>query len=159
MYAVRGFFTMVLQRIKDSFTSGIAPNKLALSITLAIILGVFPFFFIPSLLILFCIFALRLNTAVMLVFNYLSWPLQIVLFIPYIHLGNRIFGSSTGDITFKNLTQAFKTDFFGAMHRLFSVLLNATGAWAISSIPAGIILFYILFFIAKSIPVTAAQKT
>ncbi len=149
MYATGKLFATIKQRVTTSFTSGISPVKLALSITLAILFGVFPFFFIPSLLIILSVFALRLNIAVMLVFNYLAWPLQIILFVPYIHLGNWLFGSHNGDVTLKMLRHTLQADFWGGLHRLLSVILHTAGAWAVSSLPAGLVIFYTVYRIAN----------
>ena len=151
MAYIQALLTKLTLQIKGAFTIGLSPAKLALTITLAILFGVFPFFFIPTLLIMLSVFLLRLNIAVMLVFNYMAWPLQIILFIPYLHLGKWLFGSASSgtDITFSALTHALKTDFFGALHRLFSVIIHTIGAWAVSGIPAGLLLFSITYYIAK----------
>jgi uncharacterized protein (DUF2062 family) len=141
---------MIPARIGVFFTIGISPVKLALSITLSVFLGLFPFFVLPTLLILLSAFVFRLNLPVMLVCNYAVWPLQIILFIPYIKLGNWLFHSNMAGIQLSGVVHALKADFWGALQSLSSVILQATGAWAISSIPAGFILFGIVYYVARA---------
>lgn len=91
----------------------------------------------------------------MLVFNYLAWPLQIILFVPYLHLGNWLFGSQNGYVTLAMLTHILQADFWGGLHGLLSVILHTTGAWAVSSIPAGLVIFFAVYAIAKTVKRTA----
>jgi uncharacterized protein (DUF2062 family) len=143
---------MKLHRLGLVITNGaISPAQLALSISLSVMLGLFPFFFLPTVFIVLAAFVLRLNLPVMMACNYIVWPLQIILFIPYIHLGNWLFGSNAEAVSFTVMVQAFRLGFVQALHHLLNILMLAAGAWAISSIPAGLLLYVILRVAAGAI--------
>lgn len=147
---VLSMLTMKFRRLQTVFTSGLQqPHQLALAVTLAVLIGLLPLLFLPTFLILLVAFLLRLNVGVMMVFNYAVWPLQILLFVPYIHLGNWLFGGSASAISFSYVVHLFKVDFLHALRQLFSVLLMATGSWAVTGLPFGLILYATVRYVAS----------
>lgn len=151
LFASPAFFTVLLNRIKKPFTYGLTPAKLALSITTGILIGAFPFFIIPSFLVMFAALTRRVNIGITMVFNYAAWPLQIILFVPYTRFGNCMFGGSNKNVSFETLLHSFRIDFFGALQRLSSVIMHSIAGWGVSSVPAGLVLYFLLYVIAKAI--------
>jgi len=141
--------TVIFRRLQAVFTSGLQqPHQLALAVTLAVLIGLLPLLFLPTFLILLTAFVLRLNVGIMMIFNYAVWPLQILLFVPYIQLGNWLFGGSAASISFSFVLHLFKVDFLQALRQLFGVLMSATGAWAVTGLPFGLILYAVLRYVA-----------
>ena len=141
--------TIKLRRLQTVFISGLQqPHQLALAVTLAVLTGLLPLFFIPTFLLLLVASLFRLNIGLMMVFNYAVWPLQILLFVPYIQLGNWLFGGSAPAISFSYMAHLFKVDFMHALRQLTGVLIMATGAWAVTGVPFGLILYAVLRYVA-----------
>ncbi|MFY9660850.1 MAG: DUF2062 domain-containing protein, partial [Terriglobales bacterium] len=72
-------------------TQGITPEKIALSLAFGIVLGIFP---VPGSTTLLCAAAaliFRLNLPAIQLVNYLIYPLQLFLLLPFIRLGEMLF--------------------------------------------------------------------
>lgn len=71
--------------------SGLTPHKLALTVALGITLGVLPVLWGTTLLCAVAAFAFRLNQGCIQIVNYLSYPLQLALLVPFYRFGARLF--------------------------------------------------------------------
>jgi uncharacterized protein (DUF2062 family) len=78
-------------RIKGILQSGITPQKLALTVILGTCVGTMPVLWGTSLICVLLATVLRLNQGAMQAVNYLCYPLQIALFIPFCHMGESLF--------------------------------------------------------------------
>ena len=75
----------------DLLSQGMAAEAIALSVALGLVLGVFPIFGFPTLFCTLAAAALRLNLPAIQCVNYLAYPLQFALLIPFIRLGDWLF--------------------------------------------------------------------
>ena len=71
--------------------SGISPSDLALAVTIGIVIGCLPIFGISTLLCVGVAVSLRLNLIAIQVANWFAMPLQILLFLPFLRLGQWLF--------------------------------------------------------------------
>jgi hypothetical protein len=78
-------------QVKKIVQSGLTPQKLSLTISLGSAIGMMPLLWGTTLLSALLAALFRLNQAAMQAVNYLCYPLQIVLFIPFCRLGEAIF--------------------------------------------------------------------
>lgn len=72
---------------------GITPGKVALTLALGGVLGIFPILGATTLLCGAAGVWLRLNQPLIQLVNYLVYPVQIVLLIPFYRAGERLFGA------------------------------------------------------------------
>lgn len=70
---------------------GISPRRLALTLALGFAIGCIPVVGIPTLLCAALALALRLNLPAIQAANYLAMPLQLILILPFIRLGDWLF--------------------------------------------------------------------
>ncbi len=124
---------------------GLSPSKLALVIALGMTLSVFPIIGTTTLLCTLAAILFRLNLPAIQVANYAAFPFQIILFFPFLQIGERISGKSLATISESTLISAFNADFFQAVQELFSYLVLACFGWALASAP----IFFITFSIFK----------
>jgi len=87
----------------------------------------------------------RLNLPAIQVANYAAFPLQIMLFFPFLEIGEAVFGNSLETISEDTLVSAFNAGFIEAIPELSGYLLLACLGWAIAAVP----LFFIVYFIMK----------
>jgi uncharacterized protein (DUF2062 family) len=120
-----------LTPVLDLFTQGLSPEKVALCIAVGVMMGIFPIFGVTSILGLAAALVLRLNLPAMQLINYLVYPLQLVLVIPFIRMGEWIFGSSTMHITLDRLMVLARSDFWEALTILETAILQAVAAWLV----------------------------
>lgn len=70
---------------------GASPQKLAWSLAVGFAIGINPLLGSTTVICLIAAFALRLNVAASQLANHIVYPLEILLLIPFIHIGTRIF--------------------------------------------------------------------
>jgi len=88
-----GLFHRLTSLLSDQLRQGLNPRDLALSLALGATLGIMPLIWGTSLVCIGCAYCFRLNQAVVQLANYMMYPLQIILFIPWLLLGERLFAS------------------------------------------------------------------
>ena len=83
----------VVAPIVAQLKQGITPHKIALTLALGGVLGLFPILGACTVLCAIAGVWLRLNQALIQLVNYLVYPLQIALLIPFYRAGERLFGA------------------------------------------------------------------
>ncbi len=81
----------VVAPIVGQLKQGITPEKIALTIALGIVLGIFPILGSTTLLCALAGLWLRLNQPVIQLINYFVYPLQIALLLPFYRAGETLF--------------------------------------------------------------------
>jgi uncharacterized protein (DUF2062 family) len=120
----------------------IRPETLALSIALGFVFGICPLIGIPTLLCIAAAVVLRLNPAILQLVNYLVYPLQIALLLPFFRLGGHLFRSPPGSFSPAQFVHACSIDLPGAMTTMGSSALHAAAAWFCVGAPAGLLLYF-----------------
>jgi uncharacterized protein (DUF2062 family) len=77
----------LLDPILTLLTQGVTPEKIALSITIGAIVGVFPVLGSTTILCTAAAAALRLNLVAVHTIHYAMTPVQILLIIPFVRVG------------------------------------------------------------------------
>lgn len=91
---MRDFFRRrVLAPILAQLKQGITPDKIALTLALGGVLGIFPILGATMLLCGVVGVWLRLNQPIIQLVNYLVYPLQVLLLIPFYRAGEKLFGA------------------------------------------------------------------
>lgn len=83
----------VVAPIVAQLRQGITPAKVALTLALGGVLGIFPILGATTLLCAVAGVWLRLNQPIIQLVNYLVYPLQLALLIPFYRAGERLFGA------------------------------------------------------------------
>ncbi len=124
--------------------TGLSPRGLAWSVAGGLALGVFPMLGVTTLLCVGAAFAFRLNQPAMQVVNYLAYPLQLALLIPFIRLGERLFRVETMPLSLAAMLGDLKLDPFGTITLFWSRIWHACVVWALLALPAMVLLALIL---------------
>jgi len=133
-------FRNLLQHI---YHQGMSPQKLALTITLGIVLGTVPVLWGSTVLCSALAVKLRLNQPGIQAVNYLVYPLQIALIGPFYWMGARIFPwgpSLPSDILVKEIMR----DWIGNSAPLLVATLKAFAVWLLVAAPLSIVLYFLL---------------
>ncbi|MEI6593711.1 MAG: DUF2062 domain-containing protein [Holophagaceae bacterium] len=123
---------------------GLSPSGLAWSMAVGLAFGVFPVLGTSTLLCAVAGFSFRLNQPAMQLVNYLAYPLQMLLLIPFIRVGERLTGQLPLPLSLPALLQGAKADAMGTLASLGSRLLPACLAWALLALPAMVLLALVL---------------
>lgn len=129
---------------REGFTS----EKLALSVSIGIIGGTFPIIGLASLVCLLLTIIFKQNLVIVQVTNYLVYPLQIVLLIPFLRIGNAVIAGNHIALTINQVVLAFKAGFLHGLNQIGMISIYGIMAWFVVAAPALLILYigFLLFF-------------
>ncbi len=82
--------------LRAQLRQGLSPERLAWSLALGLGAGVSPLVGSSTGLCILLALVFRLNQVVMQAANYLAYPLQLALLIPFIRLGEKLFAPMPG---------------------------------------------------------------
>lgn len=119
------------QRCKAIATSGLSPRQLTLTLCIGGALGVLPLIWGTSLICFLLAHRFRLNHLVLQSVNYLLYPVQLALLIPFCKLGLLLipWGPAVLPDQLSTLTQ---TGISGAFSLVFWLTFKALLAWLIT---------------------------
>ena len=133
----------------DLLKQGITPEKIALSVALGVTIGVFPVLGSTTILCGIAAWALKLNIPAMQLVNYLVYPLQLALLIPFLQWGNKLFGSGQVNLTLVQVFDLIRGDFWRALGVLGVATLHGIILWMIVSPVAAAGIYFLLTPVLK----------
>lgn len=122
---------------------GMTPEKMALCIALGIILGITPLLGVSSVLCFIAAVLLRLNAPAIQLVNYLVYPLQFVLFKPFIRIGEWLFAAHPMQLSVAGILSLIRQHAWVAVSTLWTATMHALVAWLVIGSLA-VLLFYLL---------------
>jgi len=139
-----GFFKRKLIRpIIDLLKQGVTPEKIALSIALGAVLGVFPALGSTTALCAIAALVLKLNLPAIQIVNYFMYPAQIALIIPFFRLGEYLFGAQKLSISVQQIYAMIQASMWGAIKTLWTTTWHAIVAWGLLA-PIFVGLIYVI---------------
>jgi len=100
----------VLTPIVNQLKQGITPEKIALTLALGVLLSIFPIIGATTILCGLAAFALRLNQPIIQLINYLAYPVQLALLIPFYRAGEHLLGLPLVPLNIPLLLAHFRAD-------------------------------------------------
>jgi uncharacterized protein (DUF2062 family) len=148
---MRNFFQRkLIEPILGLLRQGISPEKIALGMAVGVVIGIFPVIGSTTLLCTIAALLLRLNLPAIQLVNYLVYPLQIALLIPFFQFGAWLFGVEPLSLSGTQLISMFKTDLWDAIIQLWDTTMRAIVAWCLICLPVVACLYGILKPILRS---------
>ncbi len=133
----------LLDPLRAQLTRGVTPGKLSLSLALGAGLGVLPVLGTTTVVCAVAAAALRLNQPAVQAANYLVYPLQLALYLPFLRLGTHLFGGSPISVSMAQLRAQLAADLPGTVGRYAAANLRAIAAWALV-VPLAVALLQLL---------------
>jgi uncharacterized protein (DUF2062 family) len=127
------FYRTLVLPIVDLLRQGITPEKIALSIALGAVLGIFPVLGSTTILCVAAAYVLRLNLPAIQLVNFLIYPLQLILFLPFLQAGSRITGSAPVTLSLKEVFGMIRSDPWSLIKILWTASLGAMAIWMVLS--------------------------
>ena len=135
----------ILSTLSKTLRQGTSPRKLALTCALGIVIAIFPVWGITTWICLGVALALRLNVVILQLVNYIFFPLQLMLILPFIKAGTWIFGLKPFPYEASELITMLQADYFSVLREIGLSVAVGISIWALIAVP----LFLILFFIGN----------
>jgi len=142
-----------VEPVKQLLMQGTSPKLIAIGVAGAFVLGLFPV--LGSTTLLCTIFALtfRLNLPLVQLVNFSVYPLQIALLIPWMKLGEIVFGFAKLKYSINEIVDLISKDIFHAIALLWNVTMQAIGAWLLFAPIVALLFFSVLYPVLKKIKV------
>jgi uncharacterized protein (DUF2062 family) len=153
------FRRRVIEPLMNQLKQGVTPGKLALALALGLVIGSLPILFISSLLCAIVAHVFRLNQPAIQVANYVAYPLQIALFVPFFKAGAALFGEPSSHFSLDQIQAAFSADASGAISTYAGANLRAVSVWAVLAPVAVLLIYFALRFVLSRVRLGGAQRT
>ncbi len=119
----------IVRPILDLLKAGVTPEKIAWSIALGTVIGIFPLLGTTTLLCVGAAIVLRLNMIAIQLFNWFVYPVQLLLILPFIRAGEWIYRAPPLPLTAEQIVERFGNGFWDALFNLWQTVLHAVTAW------------------------------
>jgi hypothetical protein len=133
----------VVKRVQAIMSCGLTPRKLALTLCFGIALGIIPLVWGASIICIIIAHFFRLNHVALQSVNYLLWPVQLSLLVPFAKLGVQLFtwGPPVPPHIFSTLT---RSPGLSSLNILGWLTLKAITAWMVTVLPVALLVYGIL---------------
>jgi uncharacterized protein (DUF2062 family) len=121
----------VVGPILDLLRQGVTPEKIALSLAFGLGIGIFPVLGVSTVLCTVVAIVLRLNLPAIQIVNYLASPLQLVLIIPFVRVGEHLLGLTPQPLS---ISEGFRLMGIGVLHAvivLWDAIVHAALGWIV----------------------------
>jgi len=103
-------YRRLIRPLLDLLRQGVTPEKLALSLALGLVLGVFPAVGWTTALCALAALIFRLNIPAIQMINYFMYPAQIALLLPFFRLGEKVFRAPHLPISIPHIYEMARAD-------------------------------------------------
>ena len=131
-------------QVLNLLRQGLTPKELALSIAAGSAVGVFPILGTTTILSVLLAVRFRLNIPVMQLTNQLVFSLQLALFIPFMRLGEWIYGAEALRLSPREVRQVFLHSPLQGTTSLAQSVAHAVTGWALVVPPTVYVVYRIL---------------
>ncbi|HKL07174.1 MAG TPA: DUF2062 domain-containing protein [Bacteroidales bacterium] len=143
----------LLKPLVNFLKEGLSPEKLALSVALGITIGIIPVLGITTIMCALVAVIFRINMPAIQLINYFVYPLQLILFIPFLKMGAFIFPSEGLVFSLSFISGLLQQDFWLAAQLFWKANLGAMIIWfGISPFLVAIIYYSIFPVFKKFVP-------
>jgi len=135
------------------FKQGLSPKELTQSILVSALISIIPILGVSTFLLTVLSLKRKLNLPIMIAISYLAWPLQILIIIPFINIGEFIFSIPQSHHSAQEIIASFQESFFGTLSQLSFELLCGFGGWLLTAVPFFTLIYLVSnFLISKFSP-------
>ncbi len=136
-------------KINRLFNQGLTPIKLSQSILVAGALSIVPILGVTTFVLTALSLKRKLNLPIMIAISYLMWPIQLLLVIPFIRIGEFIFSIPPTNHTTEEIIHSFKNSFFQTLSHLSFELMCGVAGWFFTIVPIFIGIYTVTFLFLK----------
>jgi uncharacterized protein (DUF2062 family) len=142
-------------KVKDKTTAllkqGLTPKELSQSLIVSGLISTIPILGVSTFMITTVSLRQKLNLPIMISLSYLLWPVQILLIIPFIRVGEFIFSVPQNHHTAEQIISSFQASFSQTLSQLSFELLCGLGGWLLTAVPVAVGIYWVsLLFIKKN---------
>lgn len=121
----------VVKPIADQLCQGITPERIAITIALGLTLSIFPILGATMVLCGLVGLLFRLNQPIIQLVNYLGYPVQIVLLIPFYRAGETLFGQPHVPLSIPLFFERLRADVWQFFRDFGLIALEGIAVWCL----------------------------
>ena len=141
--AARSFWQRrIVDPIVAQLRQGITPEKVALTIALGTVLGVFPILGSTMLLCALAAVVFRLNQPIIQLVNYVAYPLQLILIIPIYRVGETLFRRDHAPLSIPLLFERFRADLRQFLLDFGLIAIHGIVVWCLLAPVTALLIYY-----------------
>ena len=137
--------------LKNMFTQGVSPRKLAFTISLGIFIGTVPAVWGSALICAGLAVLFRLNHLGIQAANHLVYPLQLALIVPFYRIGADIFPWGPS-LSAEMFSKGIKHAAMGSFVPIAVATVKALAAWFLIAAPVAVALYFFLWVVFVRMP-------
>ena len=141
----------ILAAIKKFFQAGMSIEKIAMCLSLGIVLGIFPVLGLTTLLCAAAAIFLRLNQPLIQLVNYAVYPLQLLLLAFFYGFGNWLFKGQNPVLAGAHVVGMLQDDMWGSLAALWDMTIFAVLLWVLIGPVLAVILYVILMPVIRKL--------
>lgn len=141
---LRERFRKLVQPVLDLLTQGVTPEKIALSLTIGAIAGTFPLLGTTTTICTLLAIVLGLNLPAIQLANYAVYPVQLLLLLPAIRVGEKLTHSAPLTLSLAQITAMVRADRWFAARTLWHSAEHALIGWTLFAIPAAVVFYPVI---------------
>jgi hypothetical protein len=130
----------LLKPLKQLLSEGLTPKKMSEALAAGFVLGMTPMLGISTLLAVGIAVVFKLNQVAIQVANWAAYPAQIIMFIPFIRIGEWVFGLEPAAINPTDIATMFSNDFQASVQHYGQSLLAGWFSWLIAAVPLAMVI-------------------
>ena len=130
----------VIRQLKQ----GITPEKVALTVALGLVLGIFPILGTTTILCGVVAARLRLNQPIIQLVNYIAYPLQLIAIIPLYRGGETLFGHAHLPLSVPLLVARFRADAVAFLVDFGLIAVQGVVVWCLLAPPVAAAVYFVL---------------
>lgn len=138
---------------------GMSPEKIALTISLGLVLGIIPVLGSTTILCTLAALALRLNLPAINLVNGLVYPLQLILLIPFYRLGAWMFQVDATAISLAGVVALMRAGVWHAITTLWMITMHALVAWLALGAVICVIFYVVLVPLVRQVSKRARKRS
>jgi uncharacterized protein (DUF2062 family) len=143
-------------RVASWLRQGISPQRLALTLALGFAIGCIPILGVTTVLCMVVAVALRLNFPIIQAANWAAMPLQVVMLVPFVRMGGKLFASGAAQAVDAGLLLHHSPWFL--MTQLGGMTAHALLAWLLLAGPGVVLMTAALTVLLRRLPSLAATE-
>lgn len=137
-------------KITTLFNQGLTPKELSQSVIVSVLISIIPIIGVSTFILTAISLKRKLNLPIMISLSYLMWPIQILLIIPFIRVGEFIFCVPSNHHNLEEITSSFQHSFFKTLGHFSFELLCGFGGWFIITVPISIAIYLMILLFLKT---------
>jgi uncharacterized protein (DUF2062 family) len=146
----RSLLQSTRELVHRQVTQGLSSEKIAMTVAVGLCISINPIIGTTTIFSFVAAWALGLNQPIMQAINWSSYALQLLMLVPFIRLGEWLFGAPPERRPISRLISMLRTDFTGGLLQLRTTFGHAFVAWlAISPLLVTALYFGTLPFFRK----------